>query len=75
MSPTGSMSPPRGKDQPTLSVKQVMLLCERLWKEREEKLREEYDHVLNDRLSGELFSCVILLSGADLFFIATSWLN
>lgn len=51
MSPTGSMSPPRGKDQPTLSVKQVVLLCERLWKEREEKLREEYDHVLNDRLS------------------------
>lgn len=52
MSP-GSMSPSRGdKDQTSLTVKQVVSLCERLWKEREEKLREEYDKVLNERLSG-----------------------
>lgn len=50
MSP-GSMSPPRGKDQPALTIKQVVSLCERLWKEREEKLREEYDTVLTDRLA------------------------
>jgi len=47
----GSMSPPRGKEQPSLTLKQVAILCERLWKEREEKLRAEYDQVLNDRLS------------------------
>ena len=52
MSPTGSMSPPHGKDQPALTIKQVVSLCERLWKEREEKLREQYDQVLHERLSG-----------------------
>jgi len=51
--PSGSMSPPRGKDQPTLTVKQVVLLCERLWKEREEKLREQYDQVLHERLTDQ----------------------
>lgn len=50
---TGSMSPPRGKEQPTLTVKQVVLLCERLWKEREDKLREEYDQVLHERLTDQ----------------------
>ena len=51
------MSPPRTtterSEQTTLNVKQVVSLCERLWKEREDKLREEYDKVLNDRLSGK----------------------
>ena len=58
MSPcSSSMSPPRTtterSEQTTLNVKQVVSLCERLWKEREDKLREEYDKVLNDRLSGK----------------------
>ena len=57
--PAGSMSPPRGKDQPTLTVKQVVLLCERLWKEREDKLREEYDQVLHERLTGILSKYLI----------------
>jgi len=56
MSPcSSSMSPPRTtterSEQTSLNVKQVVSLCERLWKEREDKLREEYDKVLNDRLS------------------------
>ena len=58
MSPpqSGSSSPSRStKDQPGLTVKQVVILCERLWKEREEKLREEYDQVLNERLSGRIY--------------------
>ena len=42
------------KKQPTFTMKQVVLLCERLWKEREEKLREEYNQVLNARLSGKV---------------------
>lgn len=48
-SPTGSMSPPRGKEA-SFTIKQVVTLCERLWKEREEKLREEYDQVLHEKL-------------------------
>eukprot|EP00794_Sanderia_malayensis_P000269 gene269-893_t len=38
------------KDQPMFTAKQVIMLCERLWKEREEKLKEEYDQVLHERL-------------------------
>jgi len=40
-----------GKEQPMFTAKQVVMVCERLWKEREEKLREEYDQVLHERLS------------------------
>ena len=51
------MSPPRhnggGKAEPSFNIKQVVLLCERLWKEREEKLCEEYDQVLNEKLGGK----------------------
>ena len=47
----GSLSPTRSRE-PTFTVKQVVSLCERLWKEREEKLREEYNQVLSDRLAG-----------------------
>ncbi|XP_065057207.1 akirin-2-like [Rhopilema esculentum] len=39
------------KEQPMFTAKQVVMLCERLWKEREEKLKEEYDQVLHERLS------------------------
>ncbi len=46
-------APKAPKDQPLFTAKQVILLCERLWKEREEKLKEEYDQVLHERLSGE----------------------
>lgn len=40
------------KEQPMFTAKQVVMVCERLWKEREDKLREEYDQVLHERLSG-----------------------
>eukprot|EP00112_Aurelia_sp_Birch-Aquarium-sp1_P024166 Seg750.11 transcript_id=Seg750.11/GoldUCD/mRNA.D3Y31 product="putative protein C1orf108 A" protein_id=Seg750.11/GoldUCD/D3Y31 len=45
---SGSRSP---KDHPMFTAKQVVMLCERLWKEREEKLRCEYEQVLHERLS------------------------
>ena len=48
------------KKQPTFTMKQVVLLCERLWKEREEKLREEYNQVLNARLSGKVKPFLLL---------------
>jgi len=40
----------RVKEQASLSIKQVVLLCERLWEEREEKLCEKYDQILNEKL-------------------------
>ena len=49
-----------GKEQPMFTAKQVVMVCERLWKEREEKLREEYDQVLHDRLSGMFFKLLSL---------------
>lgn len=56
----GTMVPQHGKEQPSLSIKQVVLLCERLWKEREEKLCEEYDQILNEKLGGNIFLLVLL---------------
>ena len=39
--------------QHLLTLKQVNMICARLLKEREEKLREEYDRILSNQLSGE----------------------
>lgn len=36
-----------------LTLKQVNLICARLLKEREEKIREEYDQILFEKLNGE----------------------
>ncbi|XP_072301530.1 akirin-2 [Eucyclogobius newberryi] len=47
---SGASSPTR-KEQPLLSLKQVGLICERLLKEREEKIREEYDEILTSKLA------------------------
>ncbi len=55
------------RDAPVLSLKQVGLVCERMMKEREDQLREEYDKVLNEKLNGLStssnlsFSCIVLL--------------
>jgi len=45
-----SASPPR-KEQALFTLKQVSLICERMLKERDEELREQYDRVLNQKLS------------------------
>ncbi|CAF4443365.1 unnamed protein product, partial [Adineta steineri] len=37
--------------QHLLTLKQVNIICARLLKEREEKLREEYDRILSNKLS------------------------
>lgn len=49
MSP-GASSPTR-KEQPLFSLRQVGMICERLLKEREEKIREEYDEILTSKLA------------------------
>lgn len=48
------------KDQPSFTLRQVSLLCERLLKDHEEKIREEYEQILNTKLAGEQqrLSCV-----------------
>lgn len=47
---TGPVSPSR-RDQPLFSLKQVGLICERLLKEREEKVREEFEETLTAKLA------------------------
>lgn len=53
--PTGTSSPaasPSRKEQPLFSLRQVGMICERLLKEREDKIREEYDEILTTKLAG-----------------------
>ncbi|XP_042194426.1 akirin-1 isoform X2 [Callorhinchus milii] len=39
------------KDQPLFTLRQVGIICERLLKDHESKLREEYEQVLNTKLA------------------------
>lgn len=47
----GGVSPTR-KDQPLFTLRQVGMICERLLKEREEKVREEYEETMTSKLAG-----------------------
>jgi len=49
-SSTGASSP-KQKDVPLFTFRQVTMICERMCQEHEEKIRESYDKVLNDKLS------------------------
>uniref|UniRef100_A0A9J8B5F7 Akirin-2 n=1 Tax=Cyprinus carpio carpio TaxID=630221 RepID=A0A9J8B5F7_CYPCA len=51
---SGSASPSR-REQPLFTLKQVGMICERLLKEREEKVREEYDEILTTKLAVRCF--------------------
>lgn len=46
------------KDQPTFSLRQVGILCERLLKDHEDKIREEYERILNTKLEEQYESFV-----------------
>ncbi|MCI4390471.1 hypothetical protein PGIGA_G00122920 [Pangasianodon gigas] len=46
------------KDQPTFTLRQVSYLCERLLKDHEEKIREEYEQILNTKLAEQYESFV-----------------
>lgn len=48
---SGSVSPSR-KEQPLFTLRQVGMICERLIKEREEKVREEYEEMMTTKLAG-----------------------
>ncbi|XP_077568180.1 akirin-2 [Stigmatopora nigra] len=47
---SGSSSPTR-KEQPLFSLRQVGMICERLLKDSEDKIREEYDEILTTKLA------------------------
>lgn len=40
--------------QHLLTLKQVNMICARLLQEREEKIREEYDRILSNKLNGKI---------------------
>lgn len=42
---------PACMDQPLFTFRQVGLICERMLKEKENKIREEYDKILNTKLA------------------------
>ncbi|XP_030629037.1 akirin-2-like [Chanos chanos] len=46
----GALSPSR-KDQPLFTLRQVGMICERLLKEREDKVREEYEEMMTSKLA------------------------
>jgi len=43
--------PSSAKDKPLFTFRQVGMICERMLNERESQLREEYDKILNMKLS------------------------
>lgn len=47
---SGGISPSR-KEQPLFTLRQVGMICERLLKEREEKVREEYEETMTSKLA------------------------
>lgn len=51
-------SSPTRKEQPLFSLRQVGMICERLLKEKEDKIREEYDEILTTKLAGAIFKNV-----------------
>ncbi|XP_066573642.1 akirin-1 [Amia ocellicauda] len=55
-SPPGA--PSVKKDQPSFTLRQVGFLCERLLKDHEEKIREEYEQILNSKLAEQYESFV-----------------
>ena len=54
INPTISVTTPTTNEnnKPLFTLKQVQLICERMLKDHEKQLQEEYDKVLNQKLSG-----------------------
>ncbi|OXU27727.1 hypothetical protein TSAR_015391 [Trichomalopsis sarcophagae] len=50
-SSTTTNSSPSSKEKPLFTFRQVGLICERMLKEQETQIREEYDQILNMKLS------------------------
>ncbi|GFN75459.1 akirin 2 [Plakobranchus ocellatus] len=50
-STSSGLSSPKQKDVPLFTFKQVAMICERMVHDHEEKIKEQYDKVLNNKLS------------------------
>lgn len=55
---------PSKKETPLFTFRQVGMICERMLRERETQIKEDYDRVLTSKLAGENF---ILKCGSDFF--------
>ncbi|XP_078001554.1 akirin-2-like [Glandiceps talaboti] len=49
--PVSPSTSPSRKEQPLFTLRQVIMLCERILKEREEHIKEEYDRTLTCKLA------------------------
>uniref|UniRef100_A0A8C5MUV1 Akirin 1 n=1 Tax=Leptobrachium leishanense TaxID=445787 RepID=A0A8C5MUV1_9ANUR len=58
LSAPGSPGSLAKKDQPSFSLRQVGFLCERLLKDHEDRIREEYEQILNTKLEEQYESFV-----------------
>uniref|UniRef100_A0A8C6X768 Akirin-2 n=1 Tax=Naja naja TaxID=35670 RepID=A0A8C6X768_NAJNA len=68
---SSAASPPLKKEQPLFTLRQVGMICERLLKEREEKIREEYEEILTTKLAGMIKT---KCKSAVIFFHPVAWL-
>ncbi|KAJ7341722.1 hypothetical protein JRQ81_006550 [Phrynocephalus forsythii] len=60
---SSAASPPLKKEQPLFTLRQVGMICERLLKEREEKIREEYEEILTTKLAGQHLNGLLCIGG------------
>ena len=56
-------SSPRPKDQPLFTLKQVVMVCQRKLKEREEHLKEEFERLLSTKLAGKGGGACVCVGG------------
>ena len=59
---------PSKKDVPLFTFRHVGMVCERMLKDREEQIREEYDKVLTCKLAGQCLVRLYLLEKHWLFW-------
>lgn len=58
LGPDSSLAAPAGKEKPIFTLKQMTLIAERMCKERVDKVRQEYDEILQQKLSEQYESFV-----------------
>ena len=47
-------------DQPLFTLKQVVAVCQHMLKEREERVREDYNKVLTTKLAGQMITSTLI---------------
>ncbi|XP_046849355.1 akirin-2-like isoform X2 [Xenia sp. Carnegie-2017] len=67
--PASTITASSSDSKPIFTLKQVQIICERMLKEREETLREEYDKVLNQKLSENMKTVGIVLMNYLLVYL------